>query len=85
MGGFLGDARIGKQAAMAGLKKAADLEQQRELANKQMKTNEKNQNLSMAASGAATGAMIGATFGSIGGPIGMVVGAAAGYLLSEVF
>lgn len=43
MGGFLGDARIGKQAAMAGLKKAADLEQQREQVNKQMKANEKNQ------------------------------------------
>lgn len=82
MGGFLGDARVGKQAALASLEKAANLEQQREQSNKAMAANEKNQAVTMTASGAMTGAMIG---GTSYGPIGAVVGAAAGFLLSEIF
>jgi len=86
MAGILGTGQQMQGQAISGLRRASEVESQREAANEQIVAGEKSQKVSATSSGAATGAMIG---GMVGGPIGMAVGAGigliGGYLLSEVF
>ena len=74
-----------RQQGMAGLRDAANREDEIEAGNKQLKAQEKQAKMSAVGSGAATGAMIGASYGSVGGPVGAVIGAGVGFLASSLF
>lgn len=74
-----------RQQGMAGLRDAANRENEIEAGNKQLKAQEKQAKMSAAGAGAATGAMIGASYGSVGGPVGAVIGAGVGFLASSLF
>lgn len=75
-----------KSNAMGGLRDAANLEQQRNNTNEQLRQAKKQAETSAMGSGAAMGAMLGAQYGTVGGPMGMAIGAGigllGGYLLS---
>jgi len=93
MGGILGTGQQMQGQAISGLRRASEVESQRDAANEQIEAGEKAQKVNTTASGAGTGAAIGAgigiaqgaAYGGVAGPVGMLVGAIAGYLLSEVF
>ena len=88
MAGILGTGQGVQNQALAGMQRAATLEQARENSDRQAAAAETSQKVSTTVSGAASGAMIGGTATSWSGPgavIGAVVGAGVGYLLSEVF
>lgn len=74
-----------QQGAINAIGKAAELQQQREIAQEQMKRAEDAQQMSQIGAGAGIGAAIGASYGAAGGPIGALIGAGIGYLASEVF
>ncbi|MBP4034342.1 bacteriocin [Aeromonas sp. PrichA-15] len=74
-----------RQQGMAGLRDAANRENEVEMGNKQLKAQEKQAKMSAAGAGAATGAMIGASYGSAGGPVGAIIGAGVGFLASSLF
>lgn len=74
-----------RQQGMAGLRDAANREDEIEAGNKQLKAQEKQAKMSAVGTGAATGAMIGASYGSVGGPVGAVIGAGVGFLASSLF
>ncbi|MGS3183022.1 bacteriocin [Aeromonas taiwanensis] len=74
-----------RQQGMAGLRDAANREDEIEAGNKQLKAQEKQAKMSAVGTGAATGAMIGASYGSAGGPVGAVIGAGVGFLASSLF
>jgi len=78
MAGLLGVEEQTRNRAIGGLEKVAAMEEERNRANRAIKTAETNQNLGMTASGAGLGF-------AIGGPIGAGVGATAGFLLSKIF
>ncbi len=63
----------------------SDMENKREVANKQLDQQYKAQKSTNVATGAGLGWMAGAKIGSVGGPIGAVAGAAIGYLATELF
>lgn len=62
----------------AAIDKSAQLEQQREIAQRQADAAETQGQMSMVGTGAGIGMMV-------GGPVGAVVGAGIGYLTSELF
>lgn len=68
-----------RQQAMNGLKEAARLEDNRELANRDLKARQKQATMSNVGTGAGLGFMIGAGTAA-GGPIGAVIGAGLGFL-----
>ncbi|ELM3752467.1 MULTISPECIES: bacteriocin [unclassified Aeromonas] len=74
-----------RQQGMAGLRDAANRENEIEAGNKQLKAQEKQAKMSAVGTGAATGAMIGASYGSAGGPVGAIIGAGVGFLASSLF
>ena len=74
-----------RQQGMAGLRDAANREDEIEAGNKQLKAQEKQAKMSAVGTGAATGAMIGASYGSVGGPVGAVIGAGVGFLARCLF
>ncbi|ELO1554824.1 bacteriocin [Aeromonas hydrophila] len=74
-----------RQQGMAGLRDAANREDEIEAGNKQLKAQEKQAKMSAVGTGAATGAMIGASYGSVGGPVGALIGAGVGFLASSLF
>ena len=74
-----------RQQGMAGLRDAANREDEIEAGNKQLKAQEKQAKMSAVGTGAATGAMIGASYGSVGGPVGAAIGAGVGFLASSLF
>ncbi|BBS88030.1 MULTISPECIES: bacteriocin [Aeromonas] len=74
-----------RQQGMAGLRDAANREDEIEAGNKQLKAQEKQAKMSAVGTGAATGAMIGASYGSAGGPVGAIIGAGVGFLASSLF
>lgn len=74
-----------RQQGMAGLRDAANREDEIEAGNKQLKAQEKQAKMSAVGTGAATGAMIGASYGSAGGPVGALIGAGVGFLASSLF
>ena len=74
-----------RQQGMAGLRDAANREDEIEAGNKQLKAQEEQAKMSAAGASAATGAMIGASYGSVGGPVGAVIGAGVGFLASSLF
>ena len=73
-----------RQQGMAGLRDAANREDEIEAGNKQLKAQEKQAKMSAVGTGAATGAMIGASYGSAGGPVGAIIGAGVGFLASSL-
>ncbi len=78
MAGIAGMAQGNMNSALNGLKRASDLQEQRELTGMQMKQAYRQQQTSAVMSGAAAGALIGAKSGSAGGPFGAIVGAVIG-------
>ena len=76
-GGLVGVGLSQKQQALDALGKAADEEQERELAWKRREAGRKQANQQL---GATAGAMIGMQYGSSLGPWGAVIGGAAGAL-----
>lgn len=82
MAGIAGMAQGNMNTALNGLKRASDLQEQREFTGMQMKQAYRQQQtsavMSGAATGATTGALIGAKSGSAGGPVGAIVGAVIG-------
>ena len=74
-----------RQQGMAGLRDAANREDEIEAGNKQLKAQEKQAKMSAVGTGAATGAMIGASYGSAGGPVGAIIGGGVGFLASSLF
>ena len=74
-----------RQQGMAGLRDAANREDEIEAGNKQLKAQEKQAKMSAVGTGAATGAMIGASYGSAGGPVGAIIGAGVGFLARSLF
>ena len=84
--GLLQTGQSTKNQAMSGLQNAAQLENNRNQMNENLKSAEKQEKVSTTAAGATTGAMVGMEVGgSAGGPWGAAIGAAAGFLLSELF
>ena len=69
-----------KSEAQSGLRDSAQLQQQRDMRNKQLVEAKKQQEMSSMGTGATTGAMIGAEYGSAGGPWGVVIGAGVGLI-----
>jgi len=89
MSGLMGTGKSYQYNAMQGMQRVADLQQAREMANKQMQAQHQQSQMAMTGSGMAAGAYMGAQIGSaypvLGTAIGAVVGAGVGYLLGEVF
>lgn len=73
-----------RQQGMAGLRDAANREEELEAANKNLKTASKGQTLSTIGTGASMGAMLGMA-GSVGGPLGGLIGAGVGFLADSLF
>ena len=73
-----------RQQGMAGLRDAANREQEIESANKSLKAARKQQTMSTIGTGASMGAMLGMT-GSLGGPLGALAGAGVGFLADSLF
>jgi hypothetical protein len=71
--------------AMQGFSDVSQMQDQRSLANKQMKMQEDQGRKSNIATGAGMGLMYGMQAGSVGGPVGMAIGAGIGLLVSELF
>lgn len=75
--------------AIRGLSRTSADQKRIEQANEQMEAAEKQQKMSMTASGAATGAMagaaMGASYGSYAGWYGAAAGAVLGFLFSDLF
>lgn len=80
--GLIDAAANTRREALSALQDSANLDEQREAANKSLKAQQKQQTMTNVGTGAAVGAMAGAQAGSIGGPWGAAAGAAAGALLS---
>ncbi|MGL4486132.1 MAG: bacteriocin [Yersinia sp. (in: enterobacteria)] len=83
--GLIDIARDTRQQAMQGLSDVSNSEIHRESANEQLKSRQKQSQMSMIGVGAGTGIAVGATYGAAGGPIGMGIGAAMGLLASRLF
>lgn len=72
--------------AMAALGKVADQEQERNMANKQIKAQTKAGNVQLGSTlGALGGFAAGAQMGSVGGPIGALVGGVLGSVAGGLF
>lgn len=72
-----------RQQALKGMQDVANQEEQREVANKQLKSAQKAQTMSNIGTGAGVGAMVGTQAGMAGGgPIGAAVGAGIGLIAS---
>ncbi|AKA17310.1 MULTISPECIES: hypothetical protein [Aeromonas] len=67
-----------RQQGMAGLRDAANRENEIEMGNKQLKAQKKQGTMSAIGTGAAVGF-------SVGGPVGAAVGAGVGFLASSLF
>lgn len=67
-----------RQQGMAGLRDAANREEELEAANKSLKTARKGQTLSSVGAGAGIGMMV-------GGPVGALVGGGVGFLADSLF
>lgn len=67
-----------RQQGMAGLRDAANREQEVESANKSLKTARKQQTMSSIGAGAGIGMMV-------GGPLGALVGGGIGFLADGLF
>lgn len=80
--GLVGVGLRQKSDASAALGRAADEEQQRNLANERAEQQRKQQNQSL---GATAGALAGATYGSSIGPWGTVIGGIVGGLAGGAF
>lgn len=81
--GLIGMGQAQKREAMSGTGKAADLENQRNMANDQLKQAAKDQKRSNQSSMAGTGAMIGMMTPL--GPVGAAIGAGVGYMIGSLF
>lgn len=73
-----------RQQGMAGLRDAANREEEIESANKSLKAARKQQTMSTIGTGASMGAMLGMA-GSVGGPVGGLIGAGVGFLADSLF
>ncbi|WP_270835504.1 bacteriocin [Aeromonas sp. QDB30] len=73
-----------RQQGMAGLRDAANREQEIESANKSLKAARKQQTMSTIGTGTSMGAMLGMA-GSLGGPLGALAGAGVGFLADSLF
>ena len=73
-----------RQQGMAGLRDAANREQEIESANKSLKAARKQQTMSTIGTGASMGAVLGMA-GSLGGPLGALAGAGVGFLADSLF
>ena len=67
-----------RQQGMAGLRDAANREEELEAANKSLKTARKGQTMSAVGTGAGIGMMV-------GGPVGALVGGGVGFLADSLF
>ena len=67
-----------RKQALSGLREATSREQEREIANDNLKQAEKQQKMSSVGMGASVGMMA-------GGPAGAAIGAASGLVLGELF
>ena len=86
-GGLIGLGQSYRTDAMAGMRRSAELEQQRDTANKQFAAQEKSQKASLMATGGGMAAGLGMLGGLSATGVGAVaaIGIGAGYLLSELF
>jgi hypothetical protein len=85
-GGLIGLGRQGYlNQSQAGFGQAANLEHQRNQANRQIEQAEQQQTMSAIGQGAGTGAMIGSAVPGVGTLAGAGIGAGVGLLVSEVF
>ena len=76
-------AQTTRQQALKGMQDVANQEEQREAANKQLKSAQKAQTMSNIGTGAGVGAMVGMQAGgSVGGPMGAAIGAGIGLIAS---
>lgn len=83
--GLIQQGQTVKSQALGGLQKSAQLEDNRNLTNKQFEEQHKSTKVSGATAGAMTGAMYGMSKGAVvGGPAGAAIGLVAGYLLPEL-
>lgn len=86
MGGLMGMGTYYQKAATSGMDTAANLQGQREMAEKQEAAARKQTQVSTASTGAGTGAMVGLTAGGPWGALaGGVIGGLAGWLGSDLF
>lgn len=82
--GLVGYGNQVKKQAMAGLEKSAQLEQNREIANDNLKAAEKSKRVSSGGMGMGIGYMM-AKGTAVGGPWGAAIGLGLGLLSSELF
>lgn len=76
--GLLGLQQELKKDAIGGLGNAANMEQQRNAANQQLKQARRQQTMSNVGTGAGIGMLA-------GGPLGALVGAGAGFIFDRIF
>lgn len=67
-----------RKQALSGLREATNRENEREIANENIKQAERAQTMSSVGMGASMGMMI-------GGPVGGAIGAAGGLIIGEIF
>ncbi len=79
MSGIAGMGQGNMRQSLSGLRRAADLEEAREIAGMQMKQAYKQQVVGGTMSGVGAGAMIGAASGPVGAVIGGLIGGVVGY------